>query len=53
MGSLGEVESMEREEGPAGQESEGLHVTAPGSQGRRDLLRGTRMQCTKRWMTKG
>lgn len=53
MGGLWEVESMEWKGGPAGQESEGLHVMVPGSQGRRDLLRGTRMQCTKRWMTKG
>ena len=53
MGSLREVESMERKRGPAGQESEGPHVTAPGSQGRRDLLRGIRMQCTKRWLSTG
>lgn len=41
VGSLGEVESMERKGGPTGQESEGLHVMAPSSQGRRDLLIGT------------
>ena len=53
VGSLWEVESMEWKWGPAGQQNEGPHVTATGSQGRRDLLRGTQMQCTKRWLTTG
>lgn len=53
MGSLWEVESMEWKRGPAGQQNEGPHVTATGSQGRRNLLRGTQMQCTKRWLTTG